>query len=596
VAATLAVFTSKMFGARPLGTFSLGKGGLFHLFERDGKALLVCSTEGQATTVPLQVGALKVRITDYQGNETALDAPAGVAPVQVGELSCFLEDADLDVLKAYVVADVQASRAAAKRTPLGQQPRVPMLVGKPGEVVVSVRNLYDRPLAGSVRLDLPAGWPAQAAASAQAPFSLAAGAEALVPVPVSAPAGAKDYAGEAVVHFDWDKLPEIRKPFVISAISVEMLGNMVHNGSFEKSDAAGTGPADWGVNGKTSLWADSAGLGLGLGKHVIEITKADTWVSIGQSLPLRGGQSYLYTAWVWNRGISAGSNIVQTMSDGSSRSLYDNSVFNCGEDNAWWQVYTCRYAAPEGLAAATFVPLAIGKGTAYVDNVSVSTFEGSDFAAECRKTDKPPTIDGDLSDWTPEAPIPLIGRNQLTVTDPNYKWTPQNLNAVAYLRWDAANVYLAAEVWDDKESALSGEQAPQGDCLILAVDPTNRGADAEQRSFELYVSDAAPGAGGGKHTIFRPEEHAGRLRTGHLFRDSSVYELAVRRSEGKTTYEMRIPWSEMGGVQPGLGSRFAFSLQLNDSDGAGLAAHMSWGGGVSQSWHPAEFGVVTCVE
>ena len=591
VAATLAVLTSKMFGARPLGTFALGKGGLFHLFERDGKALLVCSTDGGPTTVLLQVGAPKVRITDYQGNETALDAPAGVAPVQLGALPLFLEDADLDVLKANVAVDVRASRSAG-RTPSGQQPRVPMLVGKAGEALVSVRNLYDRALAGSVQLELPAGWPAQAAV----PFSVAPGAETLVPAPVSAPAAAQDYAAQAVVHFAWDKLPEIRKPFVISAISAEMLGNMIQNGGFEKADASGKGPEGWSVNGKTSLWADSAGLGLGLGKHVVEFTNSADYTGTSQAVRLRGGQSYLYTAWVWNRGIEAGSNIYQTMADGSTKALFDINVFKCGQDNAWWQVYTCRYAAPDGVVAATFGPLAIGKGTAYLDNVSVTTFEGSDFAVECRNTAAPPTIDGDLSDWTPDAPIPLIGRNQLTVTDPNYKWTPQNLNAVAYLRWDAANLYLAAEVWDDKDAALPGDQAPKGDCLILAVDPTNRAADAEQRAFELFISSAAPGAGGGRHTIFRPEEHSGGLRTGHLFRDSSVYELAVRRSEGKTTYEMRIPWSEMGGVQPGLGSRFALSLQLNDNDGAGAAAHMNWGGGVSPSWHPADFGVVTCVE
>ena len=44
VAATLAVLTSKMFGAKPLGVFLLGEGGLLHLFERNGMPILVAST------------------------------------------------------------------------------------------------------------------------------------------------------------------------------------------------------------------------------------------------------------------------------------------------------------------------------------------------------------------------------------------------------------------------------------------------------------------------------------------------------------------------------------------------------------------------
>jgi hypothetical protein len=592
VAATLAVLTSKMFGARPLGTFTLGQDGLFHLFERGGKALLVCTTRGKGATVPLHVGVDKVRVTDYQGNETMLDAPSGLAPVKLGDLSTFLEDADLDVLKAYVAPQVEASRAAAGRTPPDQQARVGMLIGKPGEVAVTVRNLYDRPLAGSVSLSLPAGWQQPQAAA----FNVPAGQQALVAVPVTPPAEAKDYSAEAAVRFDWDKLPEVRKPFVISVISAQMLGNMIKDSGFEQPDKAGTGPADWSVNGKTSLWTDSKGLGLGLGKRVVEFTNSPDYIGVGQGLNLRGGQTYLYTAWVWNRDMDAGSNIYQTMSDGSTRALFDVQVFKCGQNNSYWQVYTCRYKAPEGLAAASFGPLAIGKGTTYLDNVSVSTFEGSDFAAECRKTSTAPVIDGDLKDWSSDAPIPLIGRNQLTVSQNDYKWTPQNLNGVAYLRYDDANLYLALQVMDDRHTALPGEQAPKGDGFILAVDPTGRGQNAAQKAFELYVSDAAPGAGGGKHTIFRPEEHSGGLRTGHLFRDSSVYELAVKPTADGMVYEMRIPWSEMGGVQPGLGMRFGLSLQLDDNDGAGPAAHMSWGGGISPNWQPTEFGVATCTE
>ena len=86
------------------------------------------------------------------------------------------------------------------------------------------------------------------------------------------------------------------------------------------------------------------------------------------------------------------------------------------------------------------------------------------------------------------------------------------------------------------------------------------------------------------------------MQSGHLFRDSSVHEMAVAKADGTCTYELRIPFGELNGIRPGVGSRFAFSIQLNDNDGAGLAAHMNWGGGISPAWRPDDFGMVTFVE
>ncbi|MFH1496240.1 MAG: hypothetical protein ABII82_00305 [Verrucomicrobiota bacterium] len=112
----------------------------------------------------------------------------------------------------------------------------------------------------------------------------------------------------------------------------------------------------------------------------------------------------------------------------------------------------------------------------------------------------------------------------------------------------------------------------------------------------LLLSDARPAAGGGKHILYRPREYAGGLALGHLARDSSVYDLAVAREDGVTTYELFMPWSELGGLRPAVGEKFGLSLQLNDNDGARLAAAMTWGEGISPDWSPSRFGVVTLVD
>jgi hypothetical protein len=102
------------------------------------------------------------------------------------------------------------------------------------------------------------------------------------------------------------------------------------------------------------------------------------------------------------------------------------------------------------------------------DNLRLTVFEGNDFAAEAIKVEKPPTIDGDLGDWDGRGSIPLVGRNQLHFIDNNYDWTPKNLSGVAYLRWEAKNLYVAIDVVDDiHHPAGDGDSVTEGDCVIV---------------------------------------------------------------------------------------------------------------------------------
>jgi hypothetical protein len=241
--------------------------------------------------------------------------------------------------------------------------------------------------------------------------------------------------------------------------------------------------------------------------------------------------------------------------------------------------------------------VANGSGWALFDNIRLTVFEGTDFAAECYKVTTQPTIDGNLDDWQMQCPIPLIGRNQLTVLDESYEWNPTNLNAVAYLRWDDANLYVAVQVLDDAHHpAGSGEGVIEGDSVFLAFDPTNRSMDGAKKAFAYYVSSMKPAGGSGVYSLVRPEKLSAGLRSGHLARDSSVgYEIAIRQDKGACTYELCLPFSELGGIEPGFGGKFAFSIQINDNDGSGRVSHMNWGGGLSPVWRPVNFGVVTFI-
>ncbi len=130
--------------------------------------------------------------------------------------------------------------------------------------------------------------------------------------------------------------------------------------------------------------------------------------------------------------------------------------------------------------------------------------------------------------------------------------------------------------------------------MVLAIDPTLRGPDARARSFAYYLSSAAPGGGSGRYTLFRPPAHSEGRPSGHLLRDSSIYDMTVVPSPG-CLYELRIPFSELG-IKGAVGTRIGLSLQLNDNDGNDLTARMNWGGGLYPTWNPLDFGIVTLVE
>ena len=130
----------------------------------------------------------------------------------------------------------------------------------------------------------------------------------------------------------------------------------------------------------------SEGLGLGLGKHVLKFPGSEQWANCGQSIPLRGGTTYLYTAWIWNRGKEGGSNIMQTLRDGRSQPLYDNQVINMGDSTPTWQVFTCRYQAPDGFGRSGLRARSCAGVARHCTTIlRVSVFEGSDFAAEAIK-------------------------------------------------------------------------------------------------------------------------------------------------------------------------------------------------------------------
>jgi len=583
-AATVAVFISKTARAKPLGKFFFGDGAQGHLFDRDGQALLLLSAPAKAGTHSLSVGSGRVTVTDHQGNETALNTTDGTLSLPLDAMPVFVEGGDLAILKTRLVL-----RAGTSSRPQ-PTPQITAVKESGLRVPVQLANPYDRTIQTRVTLS-----PAGGATALSQEFTLAAAERRTLELEVPSTSASTTSAAQpwtARVEFPGTRLPAVDKPFAVSWIDPSSLGNLLRNPGFEERGPKGA--AHWFISATSSV--QPAAGGLGLGEQVLKLSGADSWMAASQEIPAPAGQSYLFTLWAHPRNVKqAGGNITYLLPDGKKKELYIPHVFQTPTSTPSWMLLSYRGTVPANATAVQFTPIA-NSGTMLVDNVRVTLFEGSNFAAEAGSVSTPPRIDGDLSDWKKTHPIPLLAVNQLVTRKPGYAWTPENLSGVAYFQWDEQALYLAAEVIDDRESAPhTGDRTPESDSLTVALQPVRLGPDSNDRAFAYHLSPASPGGGSGRHTLYRPASRSGGLSSGQLAKDSSVYEISIRRSGTRTTYEVRLPWSELGGAAPRLGAKLGLSLALHDNDGDGPAASMIWGEGLEPAWEPSHFGVLTLV-
>ena len=98
-------------------------------------------------------------------------------------------------------------------------------------------------------------------------------------------------------------------------------------------------------------------------------------------------------------------------------------------------------------------PVVRGKGWAMYDNIRVSLYDGTDFAAGAPRTTKKIVVDGSLDDWDLSDPIPLLCDNQIKA-DAGYTWAPKNLAGKASFGWDEQDLAFDLVVEDSMIPAI----------------------------------------------------------------------------------------------------------------------------------------------
>ena len=81
-------------------------------------------------------------------------------------------------------------------------------------------------------------------------------------------------------------------------------------------------------------------------------------------------------------------------------------------------------------------------------------------------TAKPPTIDGDLSDWTGEPSIVMDKKDYVVMGAAEWSG-PSMLSAKIWITYDATNLYVAADINSKgpQFNAQDGRNIYNGDCL-----------------------------------------------------------------------------------------------------------------------------------
>lgn len=190
--------------------------------------------------------------------------------------------------------------------------------------------------------------------------------------------------------------------------------------------------------------------------------------------------------------------------------------------------------------------------------------------------DKPPTIDGVLSDgeWYYSTAVYAETADAYVGNGP---WNGKDdVSGKMMLQCDEKNLYLAADVTDDVM------YTPENGTLIWKNDSIQFGIAFEIKDIEQFyggdftqiaIADSPNGPTVYRHISEKNQKPEGVVESAKL---------AVRRDGNHTYYELEIPWSEITQDEISADSltKIGFSMLINDNDGSGRKGAIQYGGGI----------------
>jgi len=170
-------------------------------------------------------------------------------------------------------------------------------------------------------------------------------------------------------------------------------------------------------------------------------------------------------------------------------------------------------------------------------------------------------------------------------------WAGKNdCSAMCTLKWDEENLYLLAEVSDDK---LYNDYEPfymwSGDGIQLALAQV---LDQNLNSNEFTELGLGPSKNGVLCWRYSSQTMYNEGSTGLDVGIVDNVKVTVEEQNGKWIYRSKIPWSEIFGENVTMkgGENLGFSLIVNDNDGSGRKGYLEYTSGIGNGKNTSLFG------
>jgi hypothetical protein len=237
--------------------------------------------------------------------------------------------------------------------------------------------------------------------------------------------------------------------------------------------------------------------------------------------------------------------------------------------------------------AEIVVPLAgVDHQTVYVVKATVSDASGRTVAGQrfmagfvaVPRAKSPIKPDGAMAeaDWQRATVLKINEARQYFSFDPaKVKWKgPQDLSGTVQFLWDDKYLYVGVKVVDD---VLANNKTDAdlwaGDGLQFMVDPARETTDKPGK-YDLGVAITKKGPQAWCFLSADPRGPAGEAK------DIIVSGKRASADRGDMTYVVAIPWSRVAPFKPVVGADLGMCVSINEDDGPGRAAFMSWFGDV----------------
>ncbi|MCP5095950.1 MAG: hypothetical protein GY943_10390, partial [Chloroflexi bacterium] len=177
----------------------------------------------------------------------------------------------------------------------------------------------------------------------------------------------------------------------------------------------------------------------------------------------------------------------------------------------------------------------------------------------------PPTVDGNLSDWSNAAPVSIPFR-----TYQHESWDgSEDVTAVWQLGWDDNNLYIGVTIIDDVLAQnQSGNQLFRGDSASLQIDTSNADDGQTNVNTDDYQLDFSPG----NFDTLPPAVFRFRGTDANQMLDALGHSIQIQATQTADGYilEGAISWLDLD-TRPQAGQVMGVALNVTDNDQVGTA-------------------------